>query len=267
MRQPTLQDQVDAARAYEALFVPALFAQWTPLVAAAARIRAGQRVLDVASGTGVLAREAALRAGPTGYVVGLDPSPGMISVARELAPAVEWHEGSAEQLPFPDQFFDAVVSQFGLMFFADRNRALREMCRVLVAKGQLAIAVWDAVETMPAYQAEVTLVERLAGSKAAAALRAPFALGSVDTLSATFSAAGISSVDITTHTGTAKFPSVRTMVEADLRGWLPVMGVNLTEDLIRCILDEAETVLGCFASADGRAEFPLSAHLAAAAAS
>jgi SAM-dependent methyltransferase len=262
MGQPTLQDQISAATAYETLFVPALFAQWAPMVAEAARIRPGQRVLDVACGTGVLAREVASRVGPSGHVVGIDPSPGMISVARQRAATIEWREGVAERLPFPDQSFDAVVSQFGLMFFTDPNNALREMLRVLAPGGQLAIAVWDAVESMPAYQSETALLDRLAGPKAAAALRLPFALGDVGTLAATFSPAGVTSVDIATHRGTANFPSIRSMVEADLRGWLPVMGVNLTEDLIRRILEEAETVLGRFATADGRGEFQLSAHLA-----
>lgn len=262
MGQPTLQDQIRAATAYETLFVPALFAQWAPLVADAARIRPGQRVLDVACGTGVLAREAASRVGPSGYVVGIDPSPGMISVARQRAATIDWREGVAERLPFPDQSFDVVVSQFGLMFFTDSTNALREMLRVLVPGGQFAIAVWDAVESMPAYHSEATLLDRLAGPKAGAALRAPFALGDLGTLAATFSAAGVASVDIATHRGTANFPNIRSMVEADLRGWLPVMGVNLTEDLIQRVLEEAEAVLGRFASADGRGQFQLSAHLA-----
>ena len=126
MTEPTLQAQIDAANAYEALFVPALFGQWAPQLVEAARIRPGQRVLDVACGTGILAREVASRIGPTGRVAGLDPNPGMLAVAKRLAPAVEWREGVAESLPFPDASCDAVVSQFGLMFFTDRRQALRQ---------------------------------------------------------------------------------------------------------------------------------------------
>src|SRR5262245_60940676 len=100
----------DAARAYEALFVPALFQQWPPVIAELAQIRPGERVLDVACGTGVLARHAAQCVGPGGQVVGLDPNPGMLAVARENAPAIEWQQGVAESLPFPDGSFDAVVS-------------------------------------------------------------------------------------------------------------------------------------------------------------
>lgn len=264
MSGPTLQAQVDAANAYEALFVPALFGQWAPKVAEAAQVRPGQRVLDVACGTGVLTREIASRVGATGRVAGVDPNPGMLAVARQLAPAIEWREGVAESLPFPDRSFDAVVSQFGLMFFPDRRQALREMLRVLVPGGRLAVAVWGSLNTMPAYAAEVALLERTAGRPGADALRAPFVLGDRSGLAALFAEAGVAAADIITHRGTARFPSIRTMVEADLRGWLPVMGVILPEDQVGRILRDAEAALGQYATADGRAEFDLSAHLVTA---
>ena len=103
MSEPALQAQVDAARAYEAQFVPALFGEWAPRGADAAQIGAGQRVLDVACGTGVLAREAASRTGPSGSVSGLDPGVGMLAVARELAPTIDWRQGVADSLPFSDR--------------------------------------------------------------------------------------------------------------------------------------------------------------------
>lgn len=87
MNEPTLQAQIDAANAYEALMVPALFGEWASKVADAAQIRPGQRVLDVACGTGVLGRELISRAGRAGLVAGLDPSPGMLEVAKQLAGA------------------------------------------------------------------------------------------------------------------------------------------------------------------------------------
>ncbi len=264
MSEPTLQAQIDAAHAYEALFVPALFGQWAPKVADAAQIQPGQRVLDVGCGTGILAREIASRIGSAGRVVGIDPSPGMLAVAKQPAPAVEWREGVAESLPFPDQSFEVVVSQFALMLFTDRRQALREMLRVLTPGGRLAVAVWDSLDNIPAYASEVALLERMAGRQAADALRAPFVLGNRKDLAALISEAGVATADITTHHGTAQFPSIRTMVEADLRGWLPVMGVILTEDLIGRILQDAEQALSSYATADGRAAFRLSAQLVTA---
>lgn len=265
MSKPTLQAQIDAAKAYEALFVPALFGQWAPKVVDAAQIQPGTRVLDVACGTGILAREVASRMGSSGHVAGVDPDSGMIAVARQLAPAVDLREGVAELLPFPDRSFDAVVSQFGLMFFSDRHRALREMLRVLLPGGRLAVAVWDSLDNIPAYASEVALLEQTVGRRAADALRAPFALGHRHDLATLFSEAGVTAAGMATLQGTAQFPSIQTMVEADLRGWLPVMGVTLNEDQISLVLQEAAQALGVYETADGRAVFDLSAHLVTAA--
>ena len=96
------------AEVYERAFVPALFAQWGPVVADAAGVAAGARVLDVGCGTGAATVAAAERAGRDGRVVGLDPNPEMLTVARRK-PGIEWVEGRAEALPFRDAEFDAVV--------------------------------------------------------------------------------------------------------------------------------------------------------------
>ena len=264
MSEPPLQAQIDAAGAYEALFVPALFGQWAARVADIAQIKPGQRVLDVACGTGILAREIAPRTGSAGHVVGIDASPGMLAVAKELESSIEWREASAESLPFPDRSFDMVASQFGLMFFTDRHRAIREMLRVLIPNGRLVVAVWDSLDNNPAYAAEVALLERVGGQRAADAVRAPFVLGDRHNLARLFEDAGAKAVEVTTHQGMAQFPSIRVMVEADLRGWLPVMGVMLTEEEISRILHDAEPALSSYATTDKRIAFPLSAHLVTA---
>ena len=163
MPREAVRRSSDAATGYQDTLVPALMEEWAPRVADAAGIRPGDRVLDVACGTGVLAAEAARRAGPTGAVTGLDLSPEMLAVAARLHPTVEWRRGSGDALPFPDGSFDAVVSQFGLMFFPDQVAGLREMRRVLVPGGRLAVAVWASLADTPAYAAETDLVERRAG--------------------------------------------------------------------------------------------------------
>ena len=264
MSDPALQAQVEAAQAYETLFVAALFGEWAPRVAEAIAIQPGERVLDVACGTGVLARVVRAITGSAGHVAGLDPNPGMLAVARALAPELDWRQGVAESLPFDNGSFDAVVSQFGLMFFADRHQALREMMRVLTPQGRLCVAVWDKLASMPAYGAEVGLLDRLAGSRAADALRAPFVLGDREYLARIFTEAGARSVVVATHQGTARFPGVRPMVEADLRGWLPVMGVHLTEEQVSRTLKAAEDVFRDYVDADGRVTFATRAHLVTA---
>ena len=261
MSGPSLHEQIEAAEAYEALLVPALTGEWASRVADAAAIQPGDRALDIACGTGALTREVASRAGSGGTVAGVDAGAGMLEVARRLAPNVDFRQATAETLPFPDGSFDVVVSQFGLMFFGDRARALREALRVLVPGGRLAIAVWDRLESMPAYGEEVTLVDRTAGAHAAHPLRAPFVLGDREALARLFEESGVARVRATTSRGTARFATLRIMIEADLRGWLPVMGVVLTEPQIAQILREAEESLARFVGPDGTIAFDTSVHI------
>lgn len=151
-------------------------------------------------------------------------------------------------MPFADGLFDAVVCQFGLMFFTDRNLAIREMLRATAPGGRMVLVVWDALGNMPAYAAD--------------ALRAPFVLGDRQDLDALLVGAGAMPVVMSTQRGQARFPSIRVMVEADLRGWLPVMDVWLADEQIDRILREADDALGAYVTTDGQASFEISAHFA-----
>lgn len=259
--QPDIQPQITAARAYESTMVPALFAEWPEPVLRAADVGPGQRVLDVACGTGVLAREAKKRIQPDGSVTGVDSNPGMLAVARRIEPAIDWRGGRAEALPFESGSFDRVVCQFGLMFFSNRAAAIAEMMRVLRPGGQLALAVWDSLDNTPAYATEVETLERVAGQHAANALRAPFVLGDLPELEALLEDAGLHSFHIETRVGTGRFPSVRVMVEADLRGWLPLMNVELSEPQIEEILQAADKALSGFVRPNGEIVFDSPAHI------
>jgi SAM-dependent methyltransferase len=142
------------------------------------------------------------------------------------------------------------------MFVPEPAAALREMMRVLVPGGRLAVAVWASLDDTPAYAAEVAVVERLAGSAAGAALRAPFVLGNAERLAELCLAAGITGATVALQQGRGRFPSVRDMVELELRGWLAVMGgVSLEESVIEQVLREAEVALKPFVTEGGEVVF------------
>jgi SAM-dependent methyltransferase len=129
-----------------------------------------ERVLDVACGTGVVTRLLAERVGVGGRVAGLDLNPTMLATARVVAGRanVEWFEGNAMNMALPDAAFDAVVYQQGLQFIPDKLAALREMRRVLVPGGRLALSVWRSVDQAPGYRVlQVALGRRLGPEKAA----------------------------------------------------------------------------------------------------
>jgi ubiquinone/menaquinone biosynthesis C-methylase UbiE len=136
----------EAAELYERYVARYILGPWAPLLVDAACLTAGERVLDVACGTGVVTRAAAKRVGPAGQVIGVDLNPGMIEVARSLtAPPgapIEWLERSALDLQLANASVDVVLCQQGLQFFADRALAMQEMRRVLVHGGRLALSVW-----------------------------------------------------------------------------------------------------------------------------
>ncbi len=250
----------DPATVYEEVFVPALFGQWAAIVAEAARIEPGQRVLGVACGTGVLARAAHERSGGRAEVVGLDLNEAMLVVAARHNAEIEWRQGNAEALPFGDESFDRVVSQFGLMFFERPEAALREMWRVLRPGGKLVVAVWDAVESSPGYVELIALLERTLGAQAADALRLPFRLGDRTALERLFADAGLSDVDVQTHGGKVRFPTIRDWVAADVEGWLALF-LPIGEAELERVLAEAERTLRPFTKAGGSVEFDIPAHL------
>jgi SAM-dependent methyltransferase len=252
-----------AADVYEEFFVPALFHDWTARVSEAAGLKPGDRVLDVACGTGVLTREAWARIQPGGSLAGVDINDGMLAVARRRSPEIEWQQGPAESLPFGDGSFDAVVSQFGLMFFEDRVAALREMWRVLQPGGRLAVAVWDSLDNTPGYAAVTALLQRMFGDQVADGMRAPFNLGDTEILLPLFAAAGIPDARLSTMDGTARFPSIESWVHTDVKGWTLA---DLIDDVqYEALQQEAQRELKHFVQEDGTVTFRAPGHIITAA--
>jgi SAM-dependent methyltransferase len=252
----TLDKTRNPADVYDTRFVPALFAQWGPVVAADAGVREGDRVLDVACGTGALTLAVARIAGPSGSVVGLDPNPDMLAVARRKPGQIEWLEAKAEDLPLPDNSFDAVVSQFGIMFFDDKPRALREMLRVLKPGGRLAVAVCDAVENSPGYNAFALLLDRLFGANVGDAFRAPFSLGDAGRLHDICREAGIEDAEVVRRNGKVRFNSIDGLVSTE-HACVWTLGGVLTDEQFERLLRESETTLKPFVTEGGTVEFDM----------
>ena len=197
-----------SSESYETYMVPALFGPWASHLIQSANPQPDEHILDVACGTGIVARSAAPSVGLSGRVIGLDLNPDMLTVARAAAErdglVIEWQEGQAEKLPFPDGSFDLVLCQFGLMFFNDRHAALTEMRRVLKTSGRVRLSVWQGLDRHPFYQRLHEVSQRHLGRSV---VQAVFSLGDPDELRRLLTGAGFQDVEIDSASITARFPN------------------------------------------------------------
>jgi len=159
-----LFSQVRFAELYEQALVGPLFEPWVEPLLAEVRLGSGDRVLDVACGTGIVARLARKRLGRSGTVVAVDVNPGMLAVARRVEPTIDWREGDAAALPLREaERFDVVVCQQGFQFFRDRVAAARQLRRALAAGGRLGISTWRPDEEAPVLRELRGIAERRVG--------------------------------------------------------------------------------------------------------
>jgi ubiquinone/menaquinone biosynthesis C-methylase UbiE len=174
-----------------------------------AGITARSRVLDVACGTGVIARAAAERVGVTGAVTAIDVAADMIDVARSTpappTPQIEWHVGDAAALPFPDRSYDAVLCQMGLMFVEDRTLAVAEMARVLAPGGRVVVNTPGTIQP-PFEIMERSIVEHIA-PELGGFVRVVFSMHDPDALAALLREAGLRDVEPRVSTTTLRLPS------------------------------------------------------------
>jgi len=225
-----------------------------------AALQPSERVLDVACGTGVVARLAAKPVGSTGQIIGLDNDAEKLGVARSLPPlpgvSLAWQEGNAIAMPFADASFDALLCQQGLQFFPDRPAALREMHRVL--------SVWGPLERNPGHAALVVALEGHLATAAASAIRSFFALGEAWEVRSLLAGGPFHEVQLHTATRTVRFASPEQFVRIEMipsRPESPLAGMD--ERALSVLISEVNTALQPYVGPDGLA-FPMQAHLVTA---
>ena len=254
------------AEIYEGFFVPAIFGPWTEELLVRVRPRAGERVLDVACGTGIVARSIAPLVGPDGSVVGVDVQPGMLEVARAADSAVEWVEATAESLPFADASFDAVVCQQGLQFFPDRPAALAEMRRVLAAGGRLGLSVWREVERQGIFLEFDAAVDRHLGEREP---EPPFLLGDPEELRELVEGAGfgIASLEPVVREvrmeDAARFVRLTVLGAAAVIPDLAELDKPTLDALVAAVQDDLKGTLERYGEGDAIV-FPMESHLVVA---
>lgn len=198
----------NAAENYEKYFVPVIGRPFGTDLVDDAGLQPGERVLDVACGTGIIARLAADRVAPNGSVSALDVNAAMLSVARSLPSRIpiKWYETAAESVPLPDKSFDAVFCSLGLQFMADKAAAAREMHRVLIPGGRLYVSTpipnsfFDVLDQA---------IARHVSEDASAFVHAVFSLNDPDEMRDLLTNAGFEALEIEPGARELQLPSAR----------------------------------------------------------
>lgn len=213
---------LNPAQVYQSYFGPAIFEPLAERVLALAAPAAGERVIDVACGTGILARRAAAHAGPRGRAVGVDINPAMIETARAIQPddgsaPIEYREGDGTALDEPSGAYDVAYCQQGLQFFPDRAAGAAELRRVVRDGGRAVVAVWQGIDRHPLYaalaDAEEPHLAALGVSLSRDELIAPFSLGDAGELRDLLTRAGFAEIELTTDSIQARFADADRFVE------------------------------------------------------
>lgn len=196
-----------AAELYQSFFVPAIAMPVSGELLGAARLSPGERVLDVACGTGVITRAAAEQVGQGGTVTAVDLAPDMLAVAKATPAAgapIEYHQADAASLPLPDASCDVALCQMGLMFMPDRTAALSELHRVLAPGGRVVVNTPGRIQ--PLFQAmEQAIVDHI-GPQLGAFVSAVFSMPDPAALAALLNDAGFTGVTSKEYTAHCTLP-------------------------------------------------------------
>ncbi len=213
---------IDGMEAYEEALVGPIFTPWGAYLLDALNVAPGERLLDVATGPGTVARLASARLGPTGHVVATDLSPAMLTIAEakgSLADgsAIEYRLSPAVPLSAPGASFDVACCQHGLQFFPDRQGALAEMHRALRPGGRIGLAVWSGVETCPPFAAVRDAIGEVMGLDAAERYaEGPWGLHAPRALADMVTAAGFAEVSVDEIARPVRFEGGATQIDRSM---------------------------------------------------
>jgi len=197
---------------YDSALVPLIFEDYARDLAGRVHVPEGGRVLELACGTGVVTRHLRSLLPPSVNLVATDVNPDMMAVAeRSLAgrAGVEFRLQDATNLDLADAAFDAVVCQFGVMFFPDKDRAYAEAARVLKSNGSFLFSTWEPLENNPLFQSVQDAVESLFPEDPPQFIRVPFGYHDVEAIRAAVARAGFTRVTATKESGTSRAASAR----------------------------------------------------------
>lgn len=209
--------QMDASTPdlYERYLVPAITSVWANDLLDRIAPSREESLLDIACGTGVVARLAKER-GHTGGIAGVDLNAAMLVVARRKSTVIEWIDGSALELPFEENSFEVVLCQLGLQFFPDRHLALSEMVRVLKPGGRAGLSVYSAIERTPAAHAFVEALDLHLGPESSRTKRSEHLSCNSSEVGSWAKRAGFDAVEVATVTMQITFPSMLDYVRFQL---------------------------------------------------
>jgi ubiquinone/menaquinone biosynthesis C-methylase UbiE len=253
----------NAAQLYEAHKVAAIFRPLAEATLERVALGSDERLLDVACGTGILARLAAARLGPGAAVVGIDLNTAMIEVARAEMPAagakVTWHQGDVCALPFPDAAFDVAFCQQGLQFFPDKPGALREIRRVLAPNGRIALTVWRSVN--PYFAALAAALKRHVSAALGVRALAPFDYRNADVIRSHLIEAGFKDIDIQGLVVTRRLGPAATAVPQEIASTPFAQEMaTLDEDKRGQMIDDIAQAIEAYRAGEGFA-IPQESHL------
>jgi SAM-dependent methyltransferase len=201
----------EGMEAYDDALVGPVFTPWGEYLLDALTVIPGERLLDVATGPGTVARLASARLGPAGHVLATDLSAAMLAIAEAKGPVadgspVEYRLSPAAPLAAPGNSFDVACCQHGLQFFPDRHGALAEMRRALRPGGRIGLAVWSSIEMCPPFAALSDAVGEVMGLDAAERYaRGPWGLHAPRALADMVTAAGFEEVSVDEITRPVRF--------------------------------------------------------------